>query len=172
MYSIRAEKPQDYAKIKQVNDLAFNQENEGKLIEALRSSDAFVQELSLVAETEDEAIIGHILFSKIVIKTEQGYVPSLALAPMSVTPAKQNQGVGSALVEEGLKQAGKLGFKSVIVLGHPEYYPRFGFTPASEKSIKPPFDVPKEVFMALELKPGALSGVEGVVQYPDAFMNV
>ena len=96
---------------------------------------------------------------------------SLALAPMAVLPEYQNKGVGSQLVRTGLMQAGSMDHKSVIVLGHPEYYPRFGFAPASRWQIKPPFDVPDEAFMALELKEGALKDVCGVVEYPKAFTS-
>ncbi|MGM7700600.1 GNAT family N-acetyltransferase [Pseudalkalibacillus sp. Hm43] len=174
MYTIRAEQPSDVEKIREVNDSAFEQENEGKLIAKLRESEAFVEELSLVAETEQQEIIGHILFSRIRIETESGMVDShsLALAPMAVKPESQNKGIGSALVREGLKRAEEIGYESVVVLGHPTYYPKFGFIPASEKGIKPPFDVSDEVFMVLELDPGALDEVEGTVRYPDAFLEV
>lgn len=171
MYIIRAEQPQDIQKIKEVNDVAFGQENEGRLIEAIRSSDTFVPELSLVADTEEQEIMGHILFSRIRIETAHGNVESLALAPMAVKPVSQNKGVGSALVKEGIERATELGFESVVVLGHPIYYPKFGFIPASEKGIKPPFEVSDEVFMVLELVPGALDEVEGTVRYPDAFLE-
>ncbi len=172
MYTIRAEQPSDVEKIREVNDSAFEQENEGRLIAKIRETEAFVDELSLVAETEQQEIIGHILFSRIGIETESGMAGSLALAPMAVKPESQNKGVGSALVREGLKRAAELGFKSVVVLGHPTYYPKFGFIRASEKGIKPPFDVPDEVFMVLELIPGALDEVQGTVRYSDAILEV
>lgn len=172
MYTIREEMSQDIHKIKTVNDLAFGQTNEGDLIEELRNSEAFVPSLSIVAETEHQDIIGHILFSRIQIETETGDVTSLALAPMAVSPSSQNKGIGAALVKDGLQRAKALGFQSVVVLGHPEYYPKFGFTPAHEKQIRAPFEVPPEAFMVLELEKGALEHIEGTVRYSKPFMNV
>lgn len=172
MFTIRKETAADIAAIKEVNDAAFGQENEANLIHEIRQSESFVPELSLVAENEEGEVIGHILFSKIIIETENGEVPSLALAPMAVKPGFQKEGVGSLLVHAGLKHCRELGYYSVIVLGHPEFYPKFGFVPASSKGIKPPFEVLDEVFMLTELKPGALDEASGVVKYPPAFMNV
>lgn len=97
---------------------------------------------------------------------------SIALAPVSVLPKHQKKGIGSALIKEGLAQCKKEGFQSVIVLGHPEYYPRFGFKPASSWKISAPFDVPDEAFVALELAENGLRNVQGVVQYPNEFNAV
>ena len=120
-----------------------------------------------------EKIIGHILFTKLKILNEAGeeYI-SLSLAPMAVLPSYQNLGIGSELVKSGLEKAAKLGHKSVIVLGHDKYYPRFGFEPASKWKITCPFEVPDEVFMAIELVPGALKNVSGEVHYPKEFDEV
>ncbi|MGG4488038.1 GNAT family N-acetyltransferase [Metabacillus idriensis] len=170
MIKIRQEAPSDISAIKKVNEAAFGQENEANLIHTIRKSPSFVPELSLVAEKEE--IVGHILFSKITIDTVNGEVPSLALAPMAVKPEFQKEGIGSQLVRAGLKRCKELGYDSVIVLGHPEFYPKFGFVPASTKGINPPFVVPDEVFMLIEVKPGALDAAAGVVRYPPAFMNV
>ncbi len=172
LYNVREEQEKDILAIKKVNDLAFGQENEARLIEAIRKSEYFVPELSLVAETDKHEVIGNILFSGITIETEIGPVRSLALAPLAVTPKYQNQGVGSSLVREGLRRSKELGFTSVIVLGHAEYYPKFGFTTASDKDIKPPFKVRDEAFMIYELRPGALNYVQGTVNYPEAFSVV
>lgn len=172
MYNVRVEQEKDILAIKEVNDLAFGQGNEARLIEAIRNSEFFVPDLSLVAETDKHEIIGHILFSVITIETENGSVRSLALAPLAVTPKYQNQGVGSSLVREGLRRSKELGFTSVIVLGHAEYYPKFGFTAASDKGIKSPFEVPDEAFMIYELRPGALNHVQGTVNYPESFSVV
>ncbi|WP_261132101.1 GNAT family N-acetyltransferase [Bacillus sp. Marseille-Q3570] len=172
MYKIRAEHETDIPKIKEVNVLAFGQENEARLIEGIRNSDAFIPELSLVAVTEDGDVIGHILFSRISIKTAGGSEPTLALAPMAVKPDWQNKGIGSALVQEGLQRCVEAGFDAVIVLGHSKFYPRFGFVRASTKGIHPPFEVPDEAFMVYEAMPGILDGIEGTVQYPEAFSAV
>jgi len=111
------------------------------------------------------------MFTKLVIKSDEKEHESLALAPASILPAYQKQGVGTALIHEGLKIARKLGFKSVIVLGHPMYYPRFGFKPASTWGIKAPFNVSDNVFMALELENGGLNGVKGTVVYREEFLD-
>ncbi|HEY3374046.1 MAG TPA: N-acetyltransferase [Candidatus Aquicultor sp.] len=171
MVRVRPESENDYPAVYEVNKLAFGQEAEAQLVEKLRVSSAYIPDLSLVA-LEDDTIVGHILFSKIEIETQKGPVESLALAPVAVIPERQNHGIGSELIVHGLRRCQELNYNAVIVLGHAEYYPRFGFVPATTLSIKAPFDVPDEVFMALELKPGALSGIEGTVLYPPAFMDV
>lgn len=125
-------------------------------------------ELSIVAEI-DGMIIGHILFFPIHIKAKDKSHKSISLAPMAVLPEYQNQGVGSELVKYGLEKCREKGFKSVIVLGHPEYYPRFGFEKASKLGINPPFDAQDEAFMVMELAEGGLKGISGVVEYPDEF---
>ena len=168
---IRAERKEDYSRITEVTDLAFRQKNEGRLVERLRIDLDFIPELSLVAEIGNE-IIGHILFFPIKIISEDAEVPSLALAPMSVVPEYQRRGIGKQLVTEGLKRAKSIGYKSVIVLGHSEYYPKFGFEPASKWNIKAPFDVPDKVFFAIELEEGGLKGVSGAVEYSDEFNDV
>jgi predicted N-acetyltransferase YhbS len=111
------------------------------------------------------------MFTKLIITNGEKEYESLALAPLSVLPSYQNKGIGSALINEGLKIAKELEFKSVIVLGHAKYYPRFGFKPASTWGIKPPFDVPDNAFMALELKSGSLNGIKGTVMYPKEFFD-
>ena len=168
---VRSEKPADYDAIGQINDLAFTQENEGRLVEELRKNPAFIPELSLVAFMEDEPV-GHILFFPIVIDNSGKLVDTLSLAPMAVLPEFQNMGIGSLLIEEGLKQARKRNYTSVLVLGHEHYYPRFGFLPASKFGIQCPFKSPDESFMALELFPGKLSGVSGIAIYPSEFNEV
>jgi predicted N-acetyltransferase YhbS len=168
---IRPEMIDDYASITEVNDLAFGQKNEGQLILRLRGTKKFIPELSLVAEI-DSRIVGHILFYPIEIKSDDRVFPSLALAPMAVLPEYRKQGIGSKLIEEGLKRARRLGFKSVIVLGHAAYYPRFGFEPASRWGIRPPFEVPDDVFMALELVRDGLKNIKGTVEYPKEFNDV
>lgn len=168
MVSIRSEKPEDYQSIYNVNKLAFNGEVEARLINNLRKTEGFVPKLSLVA-IKDDKVIGHILFSVIHIKTDTKNIPVLALAPMAVLPKHQKQGIGSMLVREGLKKCKKLGYKAVILVGHPNYYPRFGFSHAKEKGLKLPFDVPNEAFMMYEIIPQALEDIKGTVVYPPEF---
>jgi len=166
---IRPEQGKDIDTIRQIHIQAFGQDHESKLVEAVRNSASFIPELSIVAFDRGE-IKGHILFSIISIEnTEEAFI-SLALAPLAVNPAFQNKGIGSILIREGLKVCKKLGFASVIVLGHPEFYPRFGFVPAAEKDISCPFSVPDEAFMVCELYRGGLNNVNGVVKYPDYFL--
>lgn len=166
--NLRPENKNDYSVISMINDMAFGQETEGKLIENLRKNRKFIKELSLVACMGSE-IVGHILFFPIIIKSHKDTFQSLALAPMSVIPELQSLGIGSQLVEKGLAKAKKLGYKSVIVLGHDKFYPKFGFKPASTFNIKPPFEVPDHIFMAIELCNNSLKNIEGTVSYPKEF---
>ncbi|MGH9321531.1 MAG: GNAT family N-acetyltransferase, partial [Vicinamibacteria bacterium] len=148
---IRAEEPRDREAIHRVNLEAFGQEEEANLVDALRRSKAFIPELSLVAVSASD-IVGHILFPRIVVKDSAVAHPALALAPMAVLPGFQNRGIGSALVERGLDRALALGDDLVIVVGHSEYYPRFGFVPAGPHGIRLPFPAPPEAFMVRELR--------------------
>ncbi|WP_320017762.1 N-acetyltransferase [Labilibaculum manganireducens] len=168
---IRPENKNDYKTISMINDMAFGREAEGLLVEKLRKNKKFIKDLSLVACMGNE-IVGHILFFPIEIKSENNTFDSLALAPMSVIPELQGLGIGSHLVENGLAKAKKMGHQSVIVLGHDKYYPEFGFTPASKFNITCTFDVPNEVFMALELEKDALKTVSGCVEYPKEFNDL
>lgn len=167
-FTIRTERKEDYQSIQNVNDLAFGQKNEGKLIGKLRMTKSFISELSLVAESENK-IVGHILFYPVHIRSEEDSHISLALAPMAVHPDYQRKGIGSRLILEGLSSAKGLGYDSVIVLGHPEFYAMFGFQPASAWNIKAPFDVPGNAFLAVELIDSSLKNVSGTVEYPEEF---
>ncbi len=166
---IRPETPQDIAAIYQVNQLAFDRGNEARLVDSLRNSGAVT--LSLVAQMDDE-IVGHILFSPVTVLNSDGQWAAVALGPMAVLPAHQKQGVGSTLIRTGLKELLALGHNVVIVLGHPEYYPRFGFKPSKPLGIQWEINVPEEVFMVAELSKGALNGRTGIVRYHSAFKDV
>jgi len=168
MITIRPETAEDYAAIHEVNLLAFGQEVEPRLVKNLRRLPDFIAELSLVA-VEAGRVVGHILFSPFVIETKDGTVPALTLAPLAVRPEFQNRGVGSELVRDGLERCRILGHKIVVVVGHPEYYPRFGFSPARARGLEAPFPVPDEAFMVLELVPSALDGVAGIIRFPPPF---
>jgi putative acetyltransferase len=125
--------------------------------------------ISLVAE-EDANIVGHILFSPVMLAGE-GSPTLMGLAPMAVVPARQRQGIGSSLVSEGLERCRRINAAAVVVLGHPEYYPRFGFVPGSRLSLRCEYDVPENVFMVRELHEGALRGFAGIVRYHPVFAN-
>ena len=170
MITIRPESLTEYADIFEVDRLAFGQDNEAKLVENIRQLPNFNSDLSLVAIASDR-LVGHILFSEITIASPQGDITALALAPLAVLPQLQNRGIGSQLVREGLKQC-QLGYKVVMVLGHPHFYTRFGFAPAVNKGLRSPFPVPDEAFMVLELIPGALTGTSGMVKYSSPFDHV
>lgn len=171
--TIRTENVDDAAAIRLVHESAFGRPHEGRLVDNLRGTGAFRVQFSLVAEYELE-VIGHLLLYPIAILGDDGVMRTgpLSLGPLGVSPTYQNLGIGSALVREGLEQALSAGFGSMIVLGHPDYYPRFGFRPASRWRIYPPFDVQDSHFMALELVQGALAGMAGVVVYPPPFDEV
>jgi putative acetyltransferase len=162
---IRPEAHADHEAISQVNRLAFGQDSEARLVDALR--DGKYVRLSLVAEM-DRQVVGHILFSHLPIITDFGTLPALALAPMAVLPAFQKQGIGSALIRRGLEVCTEQGHRIVIVLGHPNFYPRFGFTSALAARLESPYSG-RESFMAVELIPAALNGVAGRVEYPPPF---
>jgi putative acetyltransferase len=171
MITIQPEKEEYYTAIHELNVFAFGREDEAELVNKLRKSSDFVQELSLVA-VKDKKVVGHILFSPVAIHTKKRILPALALAPMAVHPEFQNRGIGSELVRQGLERCRKLGYKVVIVVGHPTYYPRFGFISARAKGLETPFPVPDEAFMVIELTPGALNGISGMIIYPPAFEEV
>ena len=168
--TIRQEQPEDYIQVHELNILAFDQYYEAKLVEALRKNDqVFIPELSMVA-TKDNEVVGYILFTKILIADiSNNTFESLSLAPIAILPQYQKKGIGTELIKQGLLKAREMGFTSVIVLGHEQFYPRFGFLPASKWNIKPPFDVPSNAFMALELMEDGLKNVSGIVQYPKEF---
>jgi putative acetyltransferase len=161
---IRAETATDHSMIREVNEAAFGCADEANLVEALRTGGVVL--LSVVAEL-DRRIVGHILFSRMSIETPTGAVAAVALAPMAVLPRYQRQGIGGRLIRYGLDTLRGSGERVVIVVGHPAYYPRFGFSAEQACSLENPF--PPDAFMALELSPGALARIRGRVRYPEAF---
>jgi putative acetyltransferase len=167
-FFIRQEIPADIPAIFEVNYQAFAHYDEARLVNALRDNGIFNPELSLVA-IHGERIIGHIMFPPITIESLHKVTPAIALSPLVVHPDYQCTGVGAALIEEGLKVCRTLGHRIVIVIGHPGYYPRYGFRSARENGIVAPFTVADDVFMVLALDPGALDGIQGTVKYPEAF---
>ena len=165
---VRSERSGDVAAIRGVNLAAFESAVEADLVDALRVQATPI--VSLVAD-DSGSITGHILFSPVTLSGSSD-LKIMGLAPMAVLPARQREGIGSALVSAGLDACKRLGFGAVVVLGHAGYYPRFGFVPASRFGIASEYDVPDEVFMAIELEPGALNGTSGTIRYHSAFAYV
>lgn len=164
---IREERPADAHAIHAVNAAAFPTDAEARLVDALREHGGLL--LSLVAEAEAEAggeIVGHIAFSPVTVTRADGSTAAgVGLAPMAVVPRLQRAGIGSRLVAEGLRRLREAGHRFCVVLGHPDYYPRFGFVPAATVGLRWERPVPDDVFMAQELTAGGLDGVVGVVRY-------
>ena len=165
---IRAEKKTDRKAVYALNVGAFETQAEARLVDALREQAHPV--VSLVADDDGE-VVGHIMFSPVSLSGNPD-LKVIGLGPMAVVPRRQNTGIGSELVRAGLERCRKLGFVAAVVLGHPEYYPRFGFVPSSRFDIDSEYEVHEEVFMAMELQPGALSGKAGTVKYHAAFTGV
>jgi putative acetyltransferase len=162
---VRVERPADADAIRELNRLAFDGPTEARIVDALRGVASPL--VSLVAE-EHGAIVGHILFSPVTLASAS-HLSLMGLAPMAVLPAHQRAGIGSALVHAGLEACRELGTIGVVVLGHAAYYPRFGFVPGSRFGLSCEYDVPDDVFMAVELKDGALAGHAGIVRYHREF---
>jgi putative acetyltransferase len=162
---VRAEKDSDQEAIRAIHAAAFATPTEATIVDTLRQQAQPI--VSLVAEESGE-IVGHIMFSPVSLSGNQDR-KLMGLGPMAVAPAHQRKGFGSALVRVGLDHCRHLGYSAVVVLGHPQFYPRFGFSPASRFGLDCEYDVPEGVFMALELKPDGLSEVAGTVKYHSAF---
>jgi len=169
MIHIREEEAADRVAIWKINVEAFEGEAEADLVNALRKSGVYC--ISLVAE-EDSLVVGHILFSPVELVPHDSDVRLVGLAPMAVRPVLQNRGIGSLLVTEGLRRCLAQGYDAVVVLGHPEYYPRFGFSPAIKYGIRSEYVVPEGVFMVRELRKDSLAEISGTVRYHAAFAGV
>ena len=163
---MRPERDGDEVAIRHLNDAAFGGTEESRLISAVRRSGQSA--VSLVATAENE-IVGHILFTPVTIDVPGPPIAALGLGPMAVLPAWQRGGIGSKLVAAGIEECRRLGCGVLVVLGHPEYYPRFGFHRADTLGLRCEFAVPAEVFMAMELVHGALAGRSGTARYLPEF---
>jgi putative acetyltransferase len=172
--TIRSESPADVTPIRAVLLEAFSDHGtrdgspEARLVDAIRAAPGFDPRLSLLAEAGSR-VIGHLLFSPCSIASHHGSTPALALAPLAVIPGYEALHAGTRLMREGLRRCAERGHGIVIVLGHAKYYRRFGFRPANDHGIHPPWQVAPANFQVLALHPGALDGVSGVVRYPPAF---
>lgn len=176
--TIREERPEDIAAIREVNKRAFGQDQEANLVDALRSNGAGL--LSLVAKIDGE-VVGHIMYSPATIDEEVTNAPvnhvdpavtqvsGAGLAPMAVLPEHQRHGIGSQLIKAGNRKIKDAGFPFIIVLGHSDYYPRFGFQPANTLGIRCEWDVPPEVFMILILDQAKMHGISGLAKYRHEF---
>jgi putative acetyltransferase len=168
MVVIRTEQATDIPQVRIVNELAFGQPAEADVVDRLRHAVACVDALSLVAE-EGEVVVGHILFTSALIEDAGHRVVGMGLAPLAVLPDHQRQGIGSALVRRGLEILRERACPFIIVLGHPAYYPRFGFERASLHGLACQWEVPDEAFMVLILDSDALAGISGVARYRAEF---
>jgi predicted N-acetyltransferase YhbS len=170
---IRQETPNDHTTVfslteEAFREMKFSKQDEQFLVERLRKSEAFIPELSLVAELDGQ-VVGHIMLTKMTIRKDDMGYSTLGLAPVSVLPAYQCQGIGSSLIREAHRIAKEMGYESVVLIGHPTYYPRFGYQVAGNYGISFPFEAPAECCMVAELFEGALEGVSGLIEHPKEF---
>ena len=167
MITIRIERPQDAVQVRTVDERAFGRAAEADIVDKLRG--ACEDSASLVAE-EDGDVVGHVLFSPAIVEGHESSVVGMGLAPLAVMPSRQRQGIGSALVRRGLETLRERGCPFVVVLGHPDYYPRFGFERASAHGLACQWaGLPDDAFMTLILDAGAMEGVSGVAAYRAEF---
>jgi len=165
---IRKETPDDFPAVGYVNEQAFGGDVEARLVEMLRAANKAV--VSLVA-VDQGRVVGHILFSPITVAEAPENFRGVGLAPMSVLPEFQNQGIGSRLVRDGLEACKRQGYDAVVVLGHTSYYPRFGFSRAKDYRLDNEYDA-LDAFMVMELKEGVLQTIRGLVRYAPEFNEV
>jgi len=173
--TLREEIQTDYDAVFYLTEAAFKEmpysdHSEHHLVNRLRKSDAFIPALSIVAEL-DGKIVGHILLTKVFIENEKEAFEILTLAPVSVLPKFHRKGIGGKLIKEAHQKAKKLGYKAVVLLGHKDYYPRFGYELCKDYGIQLPFEASEENCMIIPLYPNALKGISGVVKYPKAFFE-
>lgn len=168
MIAIRPELPADIEAIARVNDAAFGGPIESGVVAALRRSGRATISLVAVAES---GVVGHIVFSPVTVEATGPPIAALGLGPMAVLPGCQRRGIGSRLVRAGLDECARRDTEVVVVLGHPQYYPRFGFVPAGTLGLRSEYDVPDDTFMAMELIAGVLGGRTGLVRYGREFAD-
>lgn len=173
---IRQEQENDTSAIYNLIEAAFadmqeSDHREHFLVKRLHDSDTFIPQLSLVAETDEKKIVGYILLIKVEIVSDTSVKASLGVAPLAVLPEFQRQGIGGMLLNAAHQKAASLGFGTAVLLGHKDYYPRFGYRKAIDFGIEFPFDVPHEFCMIVELIPHAIDGLNGTVRYPDVFFE-
>jgi putative acetyltransferase len=164
LLTIRNETASDREAVFRVESQAFGRDVEAELVDALHDGGHVL--LSLVAE-EDGEIVGHIMFSPMTIESETAIYTAVCLAPVAVAPSHQRRGIGSALIEASLAQLHEAGHGAVFLMGHPSYYPRFGFRPARDFNVH--YEDDRDAFMAIELRPGALGGVSGQARFAEEF---
>ena len=167
--TIREERPEDNAAIRFVNDKAFGQPQEGQLVEALGKNGGVLLSLAAIA---DRRVVGHILYSPVSIESGGKEIFGAGLGPMAVLPEFQRQGIGAKLVEAGNSRLRELSVPFIVVLGHPAYYPRFGFRPASRHGIRCEWEVPADVFMVLVIDRERMLSVSGLAKYRPEFSSV
>jgi putative acetyltransferase len=186
MIDLRPERPEDSAAIREVHRQAFGGDTEGGIVEAVRAADAAALSMVAVDRPGPEGagpeglepgaagqVVAHILYTRVTVAAEDGgQISLLGLAPVAVLPSHQNQGIGTTLIEASLEQLRAEGHSGVVVVGLPDYYPRFGFIPGSRWELRWEVDVPEEVFMVAELSPGSLACVHGVVGFRPEFAGV
>jgi putative acetyltransferase len=167
MITIRPEQPDDIEAVRAINEAAFGDIAEASIFDSLREKCPDV--VSLVA-VDNDRVLGHIFFSPVCVSGRKEVTHGMGLAPMAVLPERQRQGIGSMLVQAGIDAMRERNWPFIIVLGHPEYYPRFGFVPASRHGLSCQWDgVPDEAFMVLVLDESAMAGVSGTARYPNEF---
>lgn len=166
MTIVRAERAADLDAIRRVNEEAFGREVEAHIVERLRKRGALT--VSLVA-VENGEVVGHIAFSPVTIESGPSSFEAMGLGPIAVLPAHQGKGVGSQLVRAGLDECRRLGYEVVFLVGHAEYYPRFGFVRARPRGIECEVEVPDDAWMVLELREGALAGWQGTARFQREF---
>jgi putative acetyltransferase len=162
---VRAETPGDEDAVREVNEAAFGRREEARLVDVLRAAPTTRSLVAIV----DERIVGNIVFSPVRVEGSAATIQIAGLAPMAVVPGRQRIGIGGLLIRAGLADCRRFGYQAVVVVGHPQYYPRFGFVPAHTKGLSFPGPVPLEAFMVLELETGVLEGLGGVVRYAPEF---